>query len=38
MKRLKIKSTVTPKERPGYLEWCREYRVSTMYPKQDTKR
>jgi hypothetical protein len=38
MKRLKIKSTVMPKERPGYLEWCRMYRVGHMVPKEDTKR
>lgn len=37
MKRLKIKSTVTPTDRPCYLEWCRIYRVSTMYPKQPAR-
>lgn len=31
---IRIRSTVTPDNRPDYITWCRAYRVSTMHPKE----
>lgn len=32
---IKIQSTSVPKDRPDFYTWCKEFKVSTLYNRED---
>lgn len=33
--KIKVQSTSVPKDRPDFYTWCKEFKVSTLYNRED---